>query len=96
MEKIIDQLGNLIRHWFVYRIDLEKPLVINLLGMTGTGKTDLVKNLVNKLAINMVYLDARSIAEILLEKKVIQEEDFNNLSILKIATKTNFWFKAII
>jgi cell division protease FtsH len=41
----IDQLINAVKPWLFFKDSLEKPLVINLVGLTGCGKTALVDRL---------------------------------------------------
>jgi hypothetical protein len=43
---IIDELLDYIQIWYVLPETLRRPIIINLWGMTGVGKTDLVRRLV--------------------------------------------------
>lgn len=46
LDLIIDQIIKLITPWYLYPQHQKRPLVINLWGMTGVGKTSLVKRIV--------------------------------------------------
>lgn len=46
---IIDELINYLRVWYLMPELLTRPIIISLWGMTGVGKTDLIRRLVNKL-----------------------------------------------
>jgi hypothetical protein len=50
IDYIIDELINYIQIWYLMPEILTRPIVVNLWGMTGVGKTDLVRKLVNKLS----------------------------------------------
>lgn len=41
--QVIDEVKSLIMPWFLFPEAQERPLVVNLWGLTGTGKTSLVK-----------------------------------------------------
>ena len=45
IDTVIDSIINSITTWFLFPEIQERPLVINLWGMTGVGKTDLIKKL---------------------------------------------------
>jgi cell division protease FtsH len=47
LDAIIDNIIKLITPWYLYPHLQKRPLVINLWGMTGVGKTSLVKKLVD-------------------------------------------------
>jgi len=49
IDPIIDELIHQIRIWYIMPELLSKPVIINLWGMTGVGKTDLVRKLVQLL-----------------------------------------------
>ncbi len=49
IDYIIDEFINYIRVWYLMPELLTRPIIISLWGMTGVGKTDLVRRLVNKL-----------------------------------------------
>jgi hypothetical protein len=46
IEEIIDDLLDYIQIWYLMPDILSRPMIINLWGMTGVGKTDLVRRLV--------------------------------------------------
>jgi hypothetical protein len=46
IDDIIDDLMNYIQIWYLMPEILSRPIIINLWGMTGVGKTDLVRRLV--------------------------------------------------
>ncbi len=49
IDYIIDELISYIQIWFIMPAILTRPIIINLWGMTGVGKTDLIRKLVTKL-----------------------------------------------
>jgi hypothetical protein len=49
IDAVIDQLIDAIRVWFLMPEVLARPVIVNLWGMTGVGKTDLVRRLVRAL-----------------------------------------------
>lgn len=49
IDYIIDELIDYIQIWYLMPEILTRPIIINLWGMTGVGKTDLVRKLVQKL-----------------------------------------------
>jgi hypothetical protein len=49
IDGIIDQLCNYVRIWYLMPEILTRPVIVNLWGMTGVGKTDLVRKLVSYL-----------------------------------------------
>jgi cell division protease FtsH len=59
IDSVIEQTLYNMRPWYLYPELQEKPLVISLVGLTGTGKTSLVKELVQLLDIekDMVYFN---------------------------------------
>ena len=59
IDNVIEQTLFNMRPWFLYPELQEKPLVISLVGLTGTGKTSLVKRMVQLLDIenDMVYFN---------------------------------------
>lgn len=50
IDYIIDELINYIQIWYLMPQILSRPVIINLWGMTGVGKTDLIRKLIKKLA----------------------------------------------
>lgn len=59
IDNVIEQTLFNMRPWYLYPELQEKPLVISLVGLTGTGKTSLVKRLVQLLDVenDMVYFN---------------------------------------
>ena len=59
IDSVIEQTLFNMRPWYLYPELQEKPLVISLIGLTGTGKTSLVKRMVQLLGIesDMVYFN---------------------------------------
>lgn len=49
LDDILDQLQEAIISWYVTPEIIERPVVINLWGMTGTGKTSVVRRLLEEL-----------------------------------------------
>lgn len=49
LDEVIDRLIELIEVWYLIPDVLMRPVIINLWGMTGIGKTDLVRKLVSEL-----------------------------------------------
>ena len=51
IDGIVDELCNYVRIWYLMPEVLTRPVIVNLWGMTGVGKTDLVRKLVSYLGI---------------------------------------------
>ncbi len=49
IDEVIDELCDAIAVWYLMPQVLDRPVVVNLWGMTGVGKTDLVRRLVRAL-----------------------------------------------
>jgi hypothetical protein len=49
IDKIIDDLLDYIQVWYFMPELLERPIIVNLWGMTGVGKTDLIRRMVKYL-----------------------------------------------
>lgn len=49
IDNVIDELIDTLRIWYLMPEVLTRPVVINLWGMTGVGKTDLIRRLVSAL-----------------------------------------------
>lgn len=49
MDSVIDQIIESISSWYFFPHMQERPVVLNLWGMTGVGKSDLLKRLVQLL-----------------------------------------------
>lgn len=57
IDDVIDQLIDKIKMWWIYPMFLTRPTIINLYGMTGCGKTSLVRQLVAELGISDKYCE---------------------------------------
>jgi ATP-dependent protease HslVU (ClpYQ) ATPase subunit len=49
IDDIVDELLNYIQIWYLMPEILSRPIIVNLWGMTGVGKTDLIRRLVKYL-----------------------------------------------
>ena len=49
LDDIIDKIFDNIEVWYIMPELLSRPVIINLWGMTGVGKTDLIRKIVHKL-----------------------------------------------
>lgn len=65
IDGIIDSVLDNMRSWYLFPSTLRKPVVINLWGMTGCGKTSLVKRICELLDINanMLYYNLAKLEE---------------------------------
>lgn len=65
IDKQIEEIMDNVRSWFVFPQLQNRPLVVNLFGMSGTGKTSLVKRIATLLDIekDLVYFNFASISE---------------------------------
>ena len=52
IDSVIDQVIDSIRPFYIFPQSLKRPLIVNLWGMTGTGKTSLVLRIVELLELN--------------------------------------------
>jgi Peptidase family M41/ATPase family associated with various cellular activities (AAA) len=57
IDGIIDDLMNYIQVWYLMPELLSRPVIINLWGMTGVGKTDLIRRLVKSLNFQDRFLE---------------------------------------
>jgi len=55
IDEVIDQVIESIRPFYIFPKSLRRPLVVNLWGMTGTGKTSLVNRIVELLELRHKY-----------------------------------------
>jgi hypothetical protein len=55
LDAIVDELMNLVSAWYLFPQAQLRPMVVNLWGMTGSGKTALVKKLVELLDYKKLY-----------------------------------------
>jgi len=51
----IDQFANMLAPWYAAKELLQRPLVINIWGMTGVGKTQMVREFVKGLGLSNVF-----------------------------------------
>jgi Peptidase family M41/AAA domain (Cdc48 subfamily)/C-terminal, D2-small domain, of ClpB protein len=56
IDAIIDELADLILPWWLFPENQIRPLIVNLWGMTGSGKTALIQRLSEQLAYNKKLL----------------------------------------
>lgn len=77
IDNIIDQVMDNIRSWYMFPNLIERPLVINLWGMTGCGKTSLVNRICDLLELrsDMTYYNLAKLGE---ENSTDIEENFSN------------------
>ena len=57
IDKIIDELMDYIQVWYLMPELLTRPVILNLWGMTGVGKTDLIRRLVKQLDFSDRYAE---------------------------------------
>ncbi len=84
IDHVIEQVIDTISPWYLFNEIQESPLVVNLWGLTGTGKTALVKRLVELLEkkqgffhFDMNELPRKSInRELTTAQKVYEEDDY--------------------
>jgi cell division protease FtsH len=72
IDDVIDSVFDKIEGWYVYPEYLSRPIIINLWGLTGVGKTDLVRKIVNKLTLKDRFLDIQ------MTSKGIVNKDWND------------------
>jgi ATPase family associated with various cellular activities (AAA) len=63
IDDIIDQLFEYLHIWYLMPQILIRPMIINLWGMTGVGKTDLIRSLVQELKMQSQFLEIELSAE---------------------------------
>lgn len=61
LDHIIDKVVNMIDTYLKIKDTLTRPLVVNLWGMTGYGKTSLVKRTVSLMKLNNLYMNVSNI-----------------------------------
>jgi hypothetical protein len=59
IDEIIDKVINLIRAWYIMPSILSRPVIVNLWGMTGVGKTQLVRRLAYKLGFSKKFVEVQ-------------------------------------
>ena len=57
LDYVIDNVMSNIEAWFVMPDLLKRPVIVNLWGLTGVGKTDLVRRLVKEIGFNDRYIE---------------------------------------
>ena len=57
IDEVIDDLISYVRVWYVAPEVLRRPMIVNLWGMTGVGKTDLVRRLVSGLQMTKRFVE---------------------------------------
>ena len=57
IDTVIDTVIGKITYWYLYPDRSSRPLIINLWGMTGVGKTDLVRTLKDLLGFSAQYVE---------------------------------------
>jgi len=60
IDKVIDQFIDAISSWYLYPDLRTKPLIVNLWGITGVGKTDLVRSFVKLIQMSDNYCEIQS------------------------------------
>lgn len=59
LDRTIDKIMEQITPWFVYQMPRKMPLVINIWGITGTGKTELVTDICKGLELPTSFFDSQ-------------------------------------
>jgi len=59
LDEVIDKIIRSVEVWYVMPELINRPVIINLWGMTGVGKTDLVRRLVRYLGFNENFLEVQ-------------------------------------
>lgn len=57
IDAVIDELCDAVAVWYLMPEVLSRPLVVNLWGMTGVGKTDLVRRLIGALQVQDRFVE---------------------------------------
>lgn len=57
LDEIIDKIIHNLEIWYIFPEIVRKPVIINLWGLTGVGKTDLIRKLVKYLNFTDKYLE---------------------------------------
>ena len=57
IDHVIDSIITKVTYWYLYPERATRPLVVNLWGMTGVGKTDLVRSMRDLLGFSSMYLE---------------------------------------
>lgn len=82
IDKIIDSLLDYIQVWYLMPDILTRPVIVNLWGMTGVGKTDLIRKTVKFLEYQdrFVEIELSNIDQSSWKSSVFQIFDQNNLN----------------
>ena len=67
IDNIIDRVIKSISGWYIAPEIVTRPVIINLWGMTGVGKTDLVRKLVQKLDFQQRFVEIQMDGGLILE-----------------------------
>lgn len=57
LDEIIDKLFNNMEAWYLLPEIISRPTIINMWGLTGTGKTDLIRRMVKELEFNDKFVE---------------------------------------
>ncbi len=73
IDHIIDSIIKNINVWYVLPEIIRRPIIINLWGMTGVGKTDLIRNLVREMNLTDKFVEIQMANKASGWKRSIQE-----------------------
>lgn len=59
MDEIIDKIVNSIRAWYTFPELIQRPVIVNLWGLTGVGKTQLVRRLAQLLHMQDLFVEVQ-------------------------------------
>lgn len=98
IDEQIDSIMSNLRAWYMFPELQERPLVINLWGMTGVGKTSLVKAIVNKLGMDekLMYFNFAEINEMTSRGVIDEIEDNTDADVRKIFVYDEFQYAATL
>jgi cell division protease FtsH len=74
LDDIIDKIIRNLEVWYIFPELLTRPTIINLWGLTGVGKTDLVRKLVAELEMEDVFLEIQLNTDTTGYEKNIQDD----------------------
>ena len=60
IDKVIDQFTNAVRSWYLMPDLLTRPVIVNLWGLTGSGKTALVRSFVRLINMSDSFLEIQA------------------------------------
>ena len=84
IDEQIDRIIDLMKGWYCMPEIVTRPVIVNLWGMTGVGKTDLVRKLVKKLNLLKNYV------EISMDGGSAQQNGGGNSSIFSVLEMSDF------